>query len=247
MVDKRMFLLISVSILMGAVLLSGCLKPQIITDSLSLNVTAAATDASAFIEAGCLKNGDWGNRGLDCSSIGLEERFSCENIKIPDDLGGLSPNVPIVECTFISKNWTGEEDEGIVREGCLRPEFRKYIIIEDGEYRLIGSKEEFVRSFAPVESPEEALGFAVALTTAYTDYDITIPNGARTFTSEIRTTYVEEGDGGFNVHLFDAQSCGCGNHPYYSIDYIVTFAGEVNQTSSEKVYENPLFIGLCVD
>jgi len=235
-----------VAILIGFVLLSGCLQqPRIITDSMSLNVTA--TNASAFIEAGCIMDRIWGNNGLDCSSIGLEERFSCEHIEILYDLGGLSPNVPIVECTFIAKNWTGGADEGIVREGCLRPEFRKYIIIEDGEYKLIGSKEEFVRFFAPVESPEEALGFAVALTGAYTDYNMTIPEGYKVFASEIKTTYVEESDGGFRVHLFDMQSCGCGNHPYYAVDYIVTRTGDVNETSSERIYENPQFAGLCVD
>ena len=154
MTDKRTFLPTSVFLLIGIVLLSGCLKPKIITDSLSLNVTATTTNASAFIEAGCVKDINWGNNGLDCSSIGLEERFSCEHIEIPADLGGLSPNVPIVECTFISKNLTSDADEGIVREGCLRPEFRRYIVIKDSEYKLIGSKEEFIRLFAPVESQQ---------------------------------------------------------------------------------------------
>jgi len=246
MADNRIFLLMSISVLMGAVLLSGCTKPEIITDNMSLNVTATVTDASAFIDAGCVKNGNWGNSGLDCSSVGLEEKFSCETIKIPSDLGGLSPNLPIVECTFISEN-DSDTNQGILREGCMRPAFRKYIIIENGEYKLIGSKNEFVQTFAPVESPEEALGFAIALTTAYTNYNITIPDGYKTFTSKIRTTYVNESDGGFNVHLFDTQVCGCGNHPYYAVNYFVTQAGEVNGTTSEKIYENPQFAGMCVD
>jgi len=243
-VDKRGIGLSIIITLSLAVILAGCVKPQIITDSGSLNVTATATNASAFIEAGCI---DQGNGWLNCSSIGLEERFSCEEMRIPNSLGGLSPNVPIVECNVLAENWTGDTTTGIVHEGCLQPLFRKYIVIEDGEYKLIGSKEEFIQSFAPVESPEEALAFAVALTNSYAVYNMTLSESYTTFVPKIRTTYVMETNMGFNVHLFFSQFCGCGNHPYYTIDYTVTRAGDVNETSSEKIYENPEFAGLCVD
>jgi len=235
--------IIIVSVL--AAILFGCVQqPRIITDSMSLNVTAAATNASAFIEAGCIETG---NGWLDCSSIGLEKMFSCEEIKVPGDLGGLSSKVPIVECNVLVENWTGDTDVGIMHLGCLYPLFKKYIIIENGEYKLIGSKEEFIQFFAPVESPEEALGFAVALTGSYPVYNMTIPENYKVFVPEIKTTYVEESGGEFNVHLFNMQICGCGNHPYYSIDYIVTRAGESKVISSERIYENPQFFDMCID
>lgn len=242
--DKREIGLSIIVVLSLAMVLTGCLKPQIITDPLSLNVTAASTDASAFIEAGCI---DTRNGRLNCSSIGLEERFSCESIWVLDDLGGLSPNVPIVECDVLIENWTGNADAGIVHEGCLQPLFRKYIVIENGEYKLIGNKEEFVRFFAPVESPEEALAFAVALTNSYAIYNLTIPESYNVFVSSIKTTYVEKTDAGFKVHLFFSQFCGCGNHPYYSVDYLVNTSGEVKEISSERIYENPELTGLCID
>ena len=241
--DKKWIGLPIIIVLFSALILAGCTKPEIITDPMSLNVTAAATDSSAFIEAGCI---DPGNGRLNCSSIGLEEKFSCEEVRVPDNLGGLSPKVPIVECNVLIKNQT-DDNAGIVREGCLWPLFRKYVIIEDGEYKIIGTKEEFIQFFAPVESPEEALAFAVALTNSYAVYNLTIPSNYNVFVSKIRTTYVEETDIGFKVHLFFSQSCGCGNHPYYSIDYLVNNSGEIKETSSEKIYENPEFAGLCVD
>lgn len=233
-------------LLVGFILLSGCTRQlNVIEDSGALNVNATATDASVFIEAGCV---DTGNGALDCSAIGLEERFSCEDyMRVPDDLGGLSPRLPIIECNVLVENWTEAPEEGIVREGCLLPLYRKYIVLSGGEYKLIGSKEEFVDLFAPVDSPEEALGFAVALTSAYAAHKLSIPENYRVFVQEIRTTYVEEKDGSYNVHLFLAQPCGCGNHPYYAVDYVVTRAGDVRETASEKIYENPQFAGLCVD
>jgi len=236
------FSVIIISVL--AVILAGCLRPNIITDSGSLNVTATVTNTSVFIEAGCIeqKNG-W----LDCSSTGLDKRFSCEEMWVPKGLGGLSPKVQIVECNVLAKNGTDDTTAGIVRLGCMWPLFRKYIIIEDGEYKLIGTKDEFIKFFAPVESPEEALAFAVALKDSYPDYNMTIPERYVVLASEIRTTYVEESGGNFKVHLFDMQSCGCGNHPYYSVDYTVTRAGDVSETSIENIYQNPNLIGLCVD
>jgi hypothetical protein len=244
-VDKRGIGLSIIIVLSLAVILAGCLKPRIITDSGSLNVNAAATDASAFIAAGCV---DTGNGWLNCSSIGLEKNFSCESIRVPDDLGGLSPKTSIVECNALVENQTDDATAGIVREGCLQPLYRKYIVIEDGKYKLIGSKEEFIQSFAPVESPEEALAFAVALTNSYAVHNMTLPESKIIFfVSSIRTTYVEETDNGFKVQLFSQQFCGCGNHPYSSIDYAVTRPGGVNETSSEKISENPELYGLCID
>jgi hypothetical protein len=233
-------------LLIISVIAVGCLQqpPEIINDSGALNASATATNASAFITAGCTEKG---NGELNCSAIGLEKRFSCENIRVPDGLGGLSPGVPIVECTVLARNWTGGTDAGIVREGCMLPLFRKYIVIEDGGYMLIGSKAEFVRFFAPVGSPEEALGFAVALTNSHPAYNLTIPQGYNVYVSKIRTTYVEKTDDGFDVRLFLQQFCGCGSFPYYAIDYHVTLAGGVNETASERVCEDPKLAGMCID
>ena len=242
-IDKNNIGLPIIILLSLAVMLAGCLKPQIITDSGSLDVNAAATDASAFIRAGCI---DTGNGRLDCSSIGLEDNFSCQEIMAQYDLGGLSPKVPIVACNVLLKD--DGMDKGIVRQGCLYPMYRRYIIIDEGKYRPIEDKEGFIQYFAPVESPEEALAFAVALTNSRAAHNMTLPEGNMIYSvSSIRTTYVERIDAGFKVHLFYQQFCGCGNHPYFSIDYAVTRDGEVNEISSEKIYENPELFGLCVD
>lgn len=233
-----------VAALLFAVLASGCAQqPKIIVDSVDLNVTAVATNTSEFIKAGCVNTGHgW----LDCSSTGLDERFSCKEMWVPSDLGGLSPKVQIVKCNVMVENWTSET-EWIVREGCLLPLYRKYIVFSDGEYKLIGSKREFVDFFAPVESPEEALAFALALTRAYPDYDPIVPGNYKVFVPEVRSTYVEKKGEDYRVHLFDMEVCGCGSHPYYSVDYIVTKSGDVTELSRERIYEDPSLFGLCID
>ena len=195
-------------------------------------------DISSFIEAGCTKENDH----LNCSSIKLEEEFSCERIVIPSQyMGGLTPKVPIVECMF--RNWS---IEGFYAGGCLIPLFKKYIVLSNGEFLSLKNEEEFKKFFAPVETKEEALSFAVALTDSYPLYEINIPPHYVVFVPKIETTYVEEVEEGFKVHLFNYKLCGCGTHPHYAVDYLVTKTGEVKEIFKQKIYEDPLFTA-CVD
>jgi hypothetical protein len=202
--------------------------------------SGTSIDSNAFIEAGCFAE----DYGLNCSSLGLVERFGCVLISNASSaLENLSPRLPVVECLFLSVDYYSEE--GIVREGCMMPMFRRYIALQDEEFELITSKEDFLSVFAPVETKEEALGFAVALTSSLPRYDTSVPEGYFPVKSSIRPTYVEESEGGFKVHLFDSEICGCGSHPYYAVEYLVTKKGNVTELSREKVYDSNYSI--CVD
>jgi hypothetical protein len=88
--------------------------------------------------------------------------------------------------------------------------------------------------FAPVETKEEALSFAVALTGSFPKYDASVPEGYFPVAPPIISTYMEETNGGFKIHLFDYDICGCGSHPYYAVDYYVTRAGNVTELSRQK-------------
>ncbi|MDQ1262154.1 MAG: hypothetical protein QG575_1335 [Euryarchaeota archaeon] len=158
-------------------------------------------------------------------------------------LENLSPQLPIVECLFRSEDYNSQE--GIVREGCMMPLFRKYIAKQGEEFQLIESIEEFQSIFAPVETKEEALAFAVALTSSLPRYDTSVPEGYFPVSSSITPTYAKETEGGYIVHLFDSELCGCGSHPYYAIEYLVSKAGHVTELSREKVYDSTM--QMCVD
>jgi len=197
-------------------------------------------DSNAFIDSGCFADG----YGLDCSSLGLDQRFGCMQISNASSaLENLSPLLPVVECLFLGKDYSSQD--GIVREGCMMPLFRRYIAKQGDEFKLISSKEEFLSIFAPVETKEEALAFAVALTSSLPRYDTSVPEGYFSAASSIEPTYAEETEGGYKVHLFDSELCGCGSHPYYAIEYLVTRAGNVTELSREKVYDST--IQICVD
>jgi hypothetical protein len=201
-----------------------------------------SSDSNAFIDEGCFVDG----YNLDCSNLGLDQRFGCIWISNASAaLGNLSPTLPMVECLVRSEDYNFNSSEGIVREGCMMPMYRRFIAMQDGEFKLISTKEEFLSMFAPVETKEEALSFAIALTSSFTKYDASSPEGYFPVASPIKPTYVEETEGGFKVHLFDYDVCGCGSHPYYAIDYSVTRAGNVTELSRQKVYDSNS--NICVD
>jgi hypothetical protein len=207
-------------------------------------------DTNAFIDADCTAD----VYNLNCSNLGLDKQFGCIQISNASTaLGSLSPKLPMVKCLFRKPALTlypsGDKDynskEGIVREGCMFSGYRSYIVKQDEEFKLIRTKEEFQSMFAPVETQEEAMSFAVALTGSILKYDTSAPEGYFPVASPIKPTYVEETDGRFKVHLFHRESCGCGTHPYYAIDYIITRAGNVTELSRQKVYDSNHKI--CVD
>lgn len=180
--------------------------------------------------------------GTMASSI--DQRFSCMKIiNASQTFENLSPQLPIVECLFLSEDYNSQE--GIVREGCMMPLFRRYIAKQGEEFKLIESIEDFRSIFAPVETKEEALAFAVALTSSLPRYDTSVPEDYFPVSPSITPTYAKETEGGYMVHLFDSEICGCGSHPYYAIDYLVTRDGNVTELSREKVYDSNMQI--CVD
>ncbi len=231
----------AIALLSGAILAAiGCTVPQPGTAKTMRKVTV---DISPFIEAGCVKEE---NNVLNCSKIGLEQKFGCSSLNVPSDaLGGLAPKVAIAECNFINTN-TGSD--GITRKGCRLPLYNKYIVFTDSkDFKLLSNKEEFANYFAAADTPEKALAFAVALTRSTPRYNIKVPKEYRVFVDKIEDTSVNKIEGGYQVRLFDYQLCGCGPHSHFAVDYKVSETGEVSEISRTKIYEDPQKDGLCVD
>lgn len=190
---------------------------------------------SAFIDAGCIKEKGY----LNCSSINLEKKYTCDRIAIPSKyLGGLTPKVSIAEC--ISSLQEGDEFFKGLQQSY------KYIISDNASFRVIRTKEGFKKFFSPVQTPEEALSFAVSFTGSYPMYNTTMPKYFRFFVAKIEATHVEETEEGFKVNLFKDQVYGCGTHPTYTVDYIVTRSGEVKGIQEQKIYEDSTWTA-CVD
>jgi hypothetical protein len=176
-------------------------------------------------------------------------QLGCEQIRPAGEiLSGLQPSYPMFVC--LVQREAGKplaESDYIYREGCLLAEYVRYVIQENGELRLLKSLADLQQVYAPVETEDEALSYALAASGLGVRYGITADPNLRYFVDEIEDTHVETVPEGFRVHLFDYKLCGCGPHPTYTVDVLVTKDGQVQELSREKVYEDPAEDKLCVD
>lgn len=198
-------------------------------------------DVAPFLREGCVRKQD----ELDCANAPAIKAFGCDDdaLHVDDALGGLTPQTAIAECN--AANALDDPAEGIVRLGCQYPLYRRYLIAEGGHLRLVKTADEFRATFAPVESPAEALGFAVALSSARPMYSIAVMPDRRFLARSIDTTFAAPTPGGFLVHLFETEICGCSHHPTSAVDFLVRSSGHLQTLVMHKVYDETELT--CVD
>jgi hypothetical protein len=230
-------------------LLSGCIPPKIVNHP----APDLKVDFTPFENAGCPLN-DSGYTHI-CEEGSVLYNLECDRLSsVPDEFGGLSPAYPMAICTYVpygrddvAEPWNTPASEYFYNVGGPMPMLVRYVIFVNGEFQLIKNPDEFRAVFAPVDSPDEALSFALALADVYAEFDMVFLPGYRYEVKTLEETYVETTGDGYLVHGFDYQFFGCGPHYYYAVDIMVTPDGRVQENSRTKIYRNPLFDGLCQD
>lgn len=209
-------------------------------------------DFSAFEKAGCPEN-EYGMRSCELDSQ-LGE-LGCTSIQEPASLlGGLEPAYPLAIC-YVEPLANGEEtdpefpEEGtyFYASGGLYPRYVRYVIYKDGNFELIQNENEFKATYAPVDSAEEALSFALAVRRVSAYYDLQPDQNLKYEVKSIEDTHVEITDVGYQVQVYFYQAFGCGPHYTYDVDLLVTQQGEIEELSKEAIFRNPEDDDLCVD
>jgi hypothetical protein len=203
----------------------------------------ARVDREPLLKLGCKVTGD----ALVCGtpSTPKAEGITCGEYSQPNDLfGALTPKTPITSCDTLGR---GLEVKGIYRSGCRLATWHRYVVADGKKLDLIDTKEAFVKRFAPVETPAEALAFAVALTDSKALFKIELPKDAQLFLKTVDPTSVTPVADGFKVRLYGYQFCGCGPHNHLAVDYLVTRAGEVRELDSVPAWTDPKTAKLCID
>jgi hypothetical protein len=203
-----------------------------------------------FEAAGCTADefGNW-----SCPEDGPLAGLGCDAIGEPGELlGGLEPANPIARCLYfptqhLQENPAAQEEDRFYNEGCLRPVYVRYVISKEGQFVSVNTLAELQAIYAPLESPEEALSYAVAATGLEAKYGLEREPDFRYFQDTLEDTHVEEKDGGYEVLLYHYQVCGCGPHTTSVIQLQVSTEGEIQEVSSNPIYEDPSQDGLCVD
>jgi hypothetical protein len=230
-------------------MLSGCIPPKIVNHP----APDLKVDFTPFEDAGCPLN-DSGYTRI-CEEGSVLYNLECDRLSaISDEFGALSPAYPMAICTYVpygrpdvAEPWNTPASEYFYNVGGPMPMLVRYVIFVNSEFKLIKNADEFRAIFAPVDSEEEALSFALALADVYTMYNQVFNIRYRYEVRTLDDTYVESTDDGYIVHVFDYQFYGCGPHYYYAVDLNVTSDGRVDEISRTKIYRNPMLDGLCQD
>ena len=190
-----------------------------------------------FFDAGCFTDsqGD-----LDCQSASFVSEFKCESYILLTEQGeNLNPKLVLLECPVVMQNYNVGDyfncDGGFIYT-CL-----SYVTFHDNQFVNIKNPEEFAAVFAPIESEEEALDFALL---SYDGLDKVQNKSGVLF--EARS---EKSGENFAVTIYERSSqFGCYSEVhYYEVTYEVTKNGSITQKNRETVYTEDLGYLICVD
>lgn len=146
----------------------------------------------------------------------------------------------------------GSDRDDLPEGGCMYSDSGGLIIscyflvtYRENKYQLIDTIEEFRALFAPVDSPEEALGFVVANTNYLAKYGQTRDKNYAYFVQTLEDTHVEAIADGYLVHVFIPQDSSCSDplNTEKSVEIKVTHNGYLSETNSFSVYSDPSLTG----
>lgn len=194
---------------------------------------------------GCTDNG---NGWITCAAGSPLYELGCLTISpLDDSLGGLDPSMPVMSCRIERTFEDLPPEDYLYNIGCADNLYVRLFTWHDGDFDLIKGIPDLQRLFAPVESPVEAVSYAIAATGYWAEYGLDTVKGYRYFTDTIEDTHVIETGTGYVVNLFGYQVCGCGPHTFYRVDVTVTREGDVIVGERIPLYEDPEQDGMCVD
>ncbi len=186
----------------------------------------------------------------------LASRFGCNELQMPSNLlGGLEPPYPIAICTIQYIPGEGSEeliaaiDNGqyLYYTGGLFGTYIRYVIQQDGEFVLLKTEKDFRKVFAPIESADEALSYALAVRNLSAYYGIEYFPEYEYEVDTIEDTFVAPEADGYLVHLFYDSVFGCGPHWTFAVDVHVSTDGSMEELSSTPLFRDPNLDELCVD
>lgn len=191
---------------------------------------------------------DWAINAQRLRDVGCEGKLQescpelialgCDEIRGPRFyLGGLQPPYTVMECIHGSDEPPNKEY--FRQQPGLDTRYRSYVIFQGGKFGFIGKKSEFKAIFAPVESTDEAISYATAMTSLSARHDIDPNANVEYLVDVIEETHAEATPDGYLVYLFDSdRKMGCADHSFYAVKVLVTRAGEVHEVERQEIYQS---------
>jgi len=231
-------------------LLAACqTQPKIINH----NPPSLSVSFSKFQEMACPLDE---NGNLNCGSGHPLSGLDCDNILEPPSLfGGLDPSYPIAICQVdliygnSNDETKAEIDAGeyFYYAGGLSGKYIRYAIFRNDEFLLLKSEKEFRDAYAPIESPEEALSYVLAVTNLSAYYGIVLDPASEYVVDTIEGTFVTTTSDGYDLLLYSYAAFGCGPHWTSAVLVHVSGAGIIQELSRTQVFRDPSLDDVCFD
>ena len=230
-------------LLVLVVILSGC--SRLSSFPLSSPTNTPKSKSVKVVEYPVL---DWSINGQRLNELGCGEKIQaycpelialgCDDIVSPRFyLGGFQPPYAVMEC--IHENGIPSKGEYFKQPTGLDPRYRSYVIFQEGGFKLIIKKSEFKDIFSPIESEEEAISYAMAMTSLQARFDLNPDDEIEYLVDVIEETHAEETPEGYLVYLFDwSHEMGCDIHPFFAVKVLVTREGGVQEVERQEIYRN---------
>ena len=249
--NKRNWFSILLPVLM-LILVSACAIPWI-NDTNENIVTSkppetVVNDLSPFQNIGCI----WQSENYAvCPQESVPKKMGCDSLtKPPEYLELLAPDSQFVICSFFPHMQAEADDtdaKGLYDSGCKAQSKERLLVYQNGDYLLIRDLEDLQYNFAPVNSCEKALGYAMAATGFTGRFDLESLKDYRILAEKLEETSVISTTDGYEMVLYSKQLCGCGPHTTSMLKVKVTSSGEIVVLKSIPAFENPEEDTLCVD
>ena len=207
------------------------------------------TDFSPFKNIGCNESHGYEN-WYRCEEGSPLLDLGCNSIENMPLLGGLTPGYPIAACTLeIDETvWTADiPTDCIYNDGGFITLCHRFVIYKEGKYQVVKTMNDFRKLFAPVDSPDEALSFALAFNDYFASYGQTKRDDYVYSVKELEDTFVETDAIGYLVHVFYTRTFGCGPFETNAVEIKVTYNGNVEEISRHPVYRDPSEDNMCAD
>lgn len=205
-------------------------------------------DLSPFQNIGCTWQSD---AYAVCPEGSTPKKMGCDTLSLaPIYLNLLDENSQFIKCSYAPQLQTPSDEgevKGLYDSGCSIPFYERILTYKDGDYLLIRDIEDLKYYFAPIDSENKALGYAIAATGFSPRYTFEDTEDYRFLTEDLEPTQIKTGDQSYEINLFEYQLCGCGPHTYYMKRVNVSLSGDIEILDSIPVFENPKEDNLCVD
>lgn len=172
-------------------------------------------------------------------------KLGCEEIVVEDVYGGLAQ--PVVRC--VNRFGTGNApiNDHFIMTGCtLSTRHEALITFKNGAYEFVTRSK--LESFSvPIDSPDEALSYALASTKylAWYDTESTRFDSEYYFVDKVDETFVTETQEGYRVHLFSEfePKCSCAEHFKNQVDVLIGRDGSIGFDNFDHFYK----VDFCAD